>query len=236
MSILLLQDYRHSAEVLRRALARSVGPILSVDAADIRQGVLSTATTLIMPGGGDRFFAEHLAGQGNDYIRAFVADGGTFIGICGGAYYGCQNIDWRDGEISAPRELGFFKGTATGPIPQFCHNRATSTATRVTGPMGTHLVYYWGGPLFNGDFTNVDILARYTDLPQNPPAIISSQLGKGRWVLSSPHPEYDSHAILASLSADDDDADEKRQAAAALATAPATLWEAFLTLIPTPTA
>jgi glutamine amidotransferase-like uncharacterized protein len=39
------------------------------------------------------------------------------------------------------------------------------------------------------DEGNAAVLARYTDLPGMPPAIIETAVGRGRAILSSPHPE-----------------------------------------------
>ena len=74
-----------------RALLRA-GPDLAcetVTVAEILTGCLTTGgfTLLCMPGG----FApnyEQLGVAGNDIIRAFVREGGGFVGLCAGAYYG----------------------------------------------------------------------------------------------------------------------------------------------------
>ena len=41
---------------------------------------------LIMPGGRDKPYQECLAGEGVETTKEFVARGGSYLGICAGAY------------------------------------------------------------------------------------------------------------------------------------------------------
>ena len=51
----------------------------------------------IMPGGRDRLYHAALLGAGNLKIRSFVERGGTYLGLCAGAYYGCRSIEFEKG-------------------------------------------------------------------------------------------------------------------------------------------
>lgn len=163
----------------------------------ILEGALQRFSTLIMPGGRDKPYHAHLQGSPNQKIRQFVEDGGTYLGICAGAYYGCKLVEFDKGfplEVFEERELSFFNGSAIGPA----YGKGTFEYGTEKGARLAKLgmkdkifhVYYNGGPYFSGDFTNVKILARYLDLPERPPAIIECKVGKGRAILSGVHLEY----------------------------------------------
>lgn len=168
-------------------------PILK---SQILAGDLQKFSTLIMPGGRDRPYHAELKGRGNSLIREFVEAGGTYLGICAGAYYGSDWVEFEKGyplEVFEKRELGFFKGSAIGPaygkgIFEYGSEKGALSARLIAREKTFHS-YYNGGPYFSGDFTNVKILARYMDLPDQPPAIIECTVGKGKAILSGVHIE-----------------------------------------------
>jgi biotin--protein ligase len=75
---------------------------------------------LVMPGGADLPYCRHLNGAGNQLISNFVkVQGGAYLGLCAGAYYGCSRVEFEVGseiEVVGDRELGFYPGTARGSI------------------------------------------------------------------------------------------------------------------------
>ncbi len=82
---------------------------------------------LVMPGGRDLPYVTKLRGRGNKHIRDFVRDGGGYLGLCAGGYYGASFISFARGdrqlEVIGSRELGFFPGMAEGPtFPGFQYN------------------------------------------------------------------------------------------------------------------
>jgi putative intracellular protease/amidase len=84
-----------------------------------------------MPGGADQPYCALLNGQGNARIRSFVAGGGSYIGICAGAYYGSARCEFELGtelEIAGARELAFFPGIARGAaFPGFVYANETGS-------------------------------------------------------------------------------------------------------------
>ena len=47
----------------------------------------------------------------------YVKSGGSYLGLCAGAYYGCARVVFEPGtplEVVGGRELQFFPGTARG--------------------------------------------------------------------------------------------------------------------------
>jgi glutamine amidotransferase-like uncharacterized protein len=175
---------------LERPLDRRIG------ADSIIEGGLKDISLLIMPGGRDRPYHAALKGAGNRQIRSFVENGGTYLGICAGAYYGCRTVEFDKDfplEICEERELSFFSGKAVGPAYgkgtfEYESSKGARLA-KIETAKGTFNVYYNGGCFFEGDFTHVRILARYLDLSGHPPAIIECSIGKGKAILSGVHIE-----------------------------------------------
>lgn len=205
--VLVYQDYIHNNGVLERCLRDyfGAGAVAPCDAADIAGGALRGARLLVVPGGADRYHCEKLNGAGNSAIRAFVEGGGGYLGICGGAYYACAALDWAKGStdpVSGARELGFYTGTAAGPVGSFMEDGSIegcwdgAAAVEWNGAMFP--VLYSAGPLFSGD-KEAEVLARYAALPGRPAATVACRVGAGHAVLCSPHPEYDADSYARSL-------------------------------------
>ncbi|MFW5653125.1 MAG: BPL-N domain-containing protein [Planctomycetota bacterium] len=103
---------------VRRVVARDIVPAHEIE----DPPWMRTAVAIAFPGGADRPWVGQLAGRGNHAIRTFVERGGTYLGICAGAYYACRRFTfeldhpdpaWR---ITAVRELDLFRGTAHGSL------------------------------------------------------------------------------------------------------------------------
>lgn len=206
--IIVYQDYIHSNAQLYRALAAHFGEdrVYFADAQDILDGILDqNVSAFVMPGGADLYYVEKLNGTGNANIRAYVEQGGTYLGICAGAYYGCREIFWAkdiDGHaICGPRELSFYDGAAHGPVENFIENgdffKLHNAAVKLILQDGTKATaYYSGGPVFDEPDNTDCVITRYKDLPDAPPAILNCRTGKGRAVLCSPHIETSADALL----------------------------------------
>lgn len=158
--------------------------------------VLGMADLFVMPGGADLAYCKKLNGAGNDNIRGFVELGGTYLGICAGAYYACRDIAYHKGrndEICAPRELAFIPATAVGSLPELTppHNATLDTAAIVDITLQdgkSAQVFYQGGCRFDLDMDHdTEILATYAQIAGNPPAIIRRRVGLGRVILSGVH-------------------------------------------------
>ncbi|KAL9546035.1 hypothetical protein PS6_007870 [Mucor atramentarius] len=173
---------------------------------------------LVMPGGRDMPYCEALNGRPNARIRAFVEQGGRYLGLCAGAYYASTNIEFEKGralmEIIQPRELGFYPGLCRGTTyPGFVYN-SESGARSVTVDLGREALspyyhgegvpqeinmYYNGGGYFvhPEKFDNVTVLCRYkepSNLPESEPhpaAVVHCRVGQGHALLIATHPEYD---------------------------------------------
>jgi len=208
MPVLVYQDYRHNHGALFASLCAHFGAdgVRYCDAADIENGVLGRddIRLFVMPGGADLFYCEKLNGAANAAIRDFVLNkGGTYLGICAGAYYGCAAIEWAADDpgnrIAGPRELAFYSGTAIGPVYAFIedgdvtknwdHAALLSFSESVSKEKAVFL--YSGGSLFTEpQRPEEQVIARYDTLPGRPPAIVECRAGKGKAILSGVHPEY----------------------------------------------
>lgn len=162
----------------------------------IKDGIPKTVDLFVMPGGADRPYTKKLNGAGNETIRRYVEQGGTYLGICAGGYYGCADIEFQKDSAHAiceARELAFCQGTAIGCLPDIAgkpYDQTLESAAVTTIHMqgNTLPALYWGGCYFAlSDTQDIEIIATYSALPNKPPAIIACRVGKGRAILSGVH-------------------------------------------------
>ncbi|HEV2685638.1 MAG TPA: hypothetical protein VGW79_03280, partial [Actinomycetota bacterium] len=177
------------------------------DGAALASGTLDGANILILPGGFATWgidAAENADGA-DARVRAFLAEGGTAIGSCGGAFY-----------LSSGRPG--WTGTASAK-PLYTHEYLQSGVGIVTlamqpGPIGlgcppTIEVPYYHGPIYDVLGPGIKVAAsfhalsvparlaidnpldrdRFTREMAGTPAILSVAGGRGRAILFSPHPE-----------------------------------------------
>lgn len=144
---------------------------------------------LWFPGG---FSAEYRYYAGDhSRVRDFVAGGGGFIGICAGAYYASNIMNWQGGTSDYP--LNLFAGRGVGPISGLGWGDPTSieleSEHEFNEPFDPVLdMYYMSGPYFvMDDSQHVDVLARYGI--NDEPAVITFAYGDGTVLLLGPHPE-----------------------------------------------
>lgn len=128
---------------------------------------LKDCALFVMPGGADQPYCKELNGKGNENIRSYVEDGGCFLGICAGAYYGAKYCVFDDKDpaytVVGQRELQFFEGTAKGPILKkyfyeepmgivgakiFLSKFDSEYITHDTVAKRYTYIYYNGGPAF----------------------------------------------------------------------------------------
>lgn len=189
MRIAVYQDYVQNNGSLLFALQERDIDYRLVNADDIIAGVLGSFDALIMPGGADLYYCEKLNGAGNAAIRAFIEQGGGYLGICAGSYYGCTQLNWNNGDIAGTRELGLITTMAKGPVLSFMEdsdiNKSWYGAVELDWNGQRFKTLYAAGPVFENP--DADIIARYTAL--DAPAVIGRTIGKGRVILSSPHIE-----------------------------------------------
>lgn len=179
----------------------------TVTAEEIIKGILKKTDIFIIPGGADLPYCKKLNGEGNRKIIEYVAQGGLYIGICAGAYYGCQRVDFKGEEytVKGERELGFFQGTAKGSLASLTNGNYFNEKVNskemvllnfeeISKISEKEKYYYHGGPAFIPDrenetdskygIQNYQIIARFQN---GMPAAVTGIKDKGRYFLSSIH-------------------------------------------------
>lgn len=200
---------KHTIESLRYHLSPYYAVVMVSEAALLNDPWQSKTAMLVMPGGADLPYCDVLNGRGNTLISQFVRKGGKFIGFCAGGYFAAKRCEFEVGdpsmEVSGPRELGFFPGTAKGCVYKgfeyATHAGARPVRLNVTAALQEspeHVVtYYNGGGMFMdaSRYPNVEILARYegeTDVADSGDmaAVIQCKVGQGDVLLTGTHPEF----------------------------------------------
>jgi biotin--protein ligase len=174
---------------------------------------------VIFPGGRDVPYHRALKGPANRQISDFVHQGGSFLGVCAGGYYGSAFVEFEKGsplEVLQDRELQFFPGIARGPAyglgkfqyqreedARIAHLNLFSSPSSLSCPSFS---YYNGGCTFvkAEEYENVSILAQYSDIKGTPAAIVKCCVGKGTAILCGVHPEYSAHYFDAKNSLEKD--------------------------------
>ncbi|HEX2579300.1 MAG TPA: BPL-N domain-containing protein [Rhabdochlamydiaceae bacterium] len=191
---------KHTVKSLQREIDPAHYRIRRMDSKTLKsEGWEQETALLVVPGGRDVFYHEALDGQGTSKIRKFVEEGGSYLGICAGAYFGAEAIEFEKGgnsEVCAQRSLAFFPGLAEGPAYGKNKYRVDGLqgieAARVSWKGDHFHVYYNGGCQFIGahEVPGVSVLSSYLELEGDPAAIISAEVGKGKVILSGVHFEY----------------------------------------------
>lgn len=176
--------------------------IKTLNAQEVIQGDWrKSAALFLMPAGADLPYVKALKGKGNQQIRNYVEHGGKYLGICAGGYYASREAQFAVGtplEVVGPRELAFFPGVAKGPAlaPYYYNSNRGARAARIIitdGKLKHATVFFNGGGEFIPDPNqkNIEVIASYEDLPQQPAAIVKIKIGSGTAVLTGVHFEYD---------------------------------------------
>jgi glutamine amidotransferase-like uncharacterized protein len=196
---------KHTVKSLQQEIDPTHHTIRRMDSKALKNEAWEKGTALlVIPGGRDIYYHEALDGQGTSKIRKFVEEGGSYLGICAGAYFGASAIEFEKGgsyEVCAQRSLAFFPGLAEGPVYGKNKYRVDGLqgleAARISWKDSSFHAYYNAGCRFVGahEFPDVCVLSSYLELEGDPAAIISCKIGKGKAVLSGVHMEYSTPAL-----------------------------------------
>jgi len=158
-----------------------------------------TTHLFVMPGGRDLPYDRKLRVEGTTRIRKFVENGGSFLGICAGAYFASSRVIFERNtplEVYETRRLKLFPGSTIGtlytPHTFAYHSEKGAHASKISYKEGSLHLYYNGGCTFYlaESFPSVTLLAKYQDLNEQP-AIIHCKVGQGNVLLSGVHFELD---------------------------------------------
>jgi hypothetical protein len=138
-----------------RALREAGLPFDLLRAADIREGGLCGYRMLFVPGGWASNKISALGERGREEIRRFVAAGGSYLGICGGA--GMATEDGLD-------LLPIRRRPSVDRVPSFSGRiRLSCTGHRIWQDVETPVFCAWWPSQFRITDPNVHVLARYED-------------------------------------------------------------------------
>lgn len=199
VKILIYNDYVHNNQMLLNRLSDAVEQsyVAFCDADDINNDCLDQDVSLfVMPGGADLYYCERLDGAANAKIKRYVEAGGSYLGICAGAYYGASSLEWAKSEgqeaICDTRELAFTSARAIGPVYDYLQNQDFNQSWDGLCDLdynGTSVTAMYRGGCYFTKAQDYTVVARYADLQDHPPAIIKINYGAGKVVLSGPHIE-----------------------------------------------
>lgn len=154
---------------------------------------------LVMPGGRDVYYHEALQGPGTYKMRKFVEMGGKYLGLCAGAYFAADLIEFEKGghhQVLGKRTLELYPGLARGPaygLGKYSYESDQGVeAARISWAGEECVTYFNGGCLFENpdQFPHVQVLSSYVDLNEKPAAVVSCKIGKGEAILSGVHLEF----------------------------------------------
>lgn len=167
--------------------------------ADIAGGALKDHDVVIFTGGSGSKQAAGIGEAGRAEVRKFVENGGGYVGICAGAYLACSGFTWSLGVLDAKTVSNKWRRGA-GDVKIEVHAPGAA-ATGISA--GEQTVRYVNGPVIQPagreDVPDYEALATFrTELAENgtpkgamvnTPAWARGAFGKGRVIVSSPHPE-----------------------------------------------
>ena len=208
MKIYIYNDFGVNPESLRHTINfiqeyfSQYFEIATIDAKNIIETEWEKNTRLlVIPGGADLPYKRKITKIAIKKIQDYIKDGGLYLGICAGAYFASNKVEFDIGgplEVKGPRDLKLFPGTATGPIIAPFDYRSDSGARAALIKVDNKMIkiYYNGGPYFSFEKNNkTTVLAYYDYNDKLLPAIILSKYGKGRALLSGVHFEYNANIL-----------------------------------------
>lgn len=168
-------------------------------AGDIATGAFENKDVVVFTGGSGSKEAETIGDAGREAVKKFVQEGHGYLGICAGAYLACSKFSWGLGILDAQTVSSKWR-RGSGDV----EIEITPAGEKLTTvPAARHTIHYGNGPILKPagrtDLAPYEPLAFYrTELAEhdtpvgamvNTPAIVRGQFGKGRVLISSPHPE-----------------------------------------------
>ena len=209
------ESVKQSMFTLRRLLYPNYAVIPIEEHTLLKEPWAPSCALLIIPGGADLGYCRVLNGPGNRLISQYVRNGGRYLGLCAGGYYGSKRCEFEVGdkhlEVVGARELAFFPGTCRGTAFKGFKYASEMGAKAAKFSPNLHALpdsenlkqsfhcYYNGGGVFvdaeQMAGVGIEILASYDgdiDLGADSgrAAIVYCKVGKGAAILTGPHPEY----------------------------------------------
>lgn len=224
--VLLYQDAGTSpfcVEQTYAALLETVSSAFRVELCDANT-ILNTkwetdTALLVIPGGRSLPYHQKLDHEGTERIRRFVEQGGKYLGLCAGGYFGASQTVFYPNhptmEIFSQSLLNFYPGVCQGPVyTDFAYQSEVGahaapldiTTSSLIERVGLHIAIYnnGGGAFIDSQlYPNVEVLARYTEMSSDA-AIVACTVGQGLAILTGVHPEFNIHQLDLDLTSQED--------------------------------
>lgn len=169
-----------------------------ISSARILDDGLDSFDVVIFPGGSGSGQAKSLTADGRDKVRAFVANGGGYVGICAGAYLASADYDWSLDILDAAVLDRAHWNRGFGNVQL---NMKTVCRDNLALADDESQVYYHQGPLLapanNADIDDYDEWASFASevkkegvpsgVMPGTTAVASGRFGFGRVLAMSPH-------------------------------------------------
>ena len=206
-----LRSCQNLCRLLSDILPKDQYRIAKVTSQELTMGHWQENTALLaFPGGQDIPYHRKLSGIGTHHIKSFVEQGGAYLGICAGAYFGAKSFVFEKGteiEVIAERELGFFPGMAQGSAlgsGKFCYlsEQGAESCKVLWQEQGSDPIvfysYFNGGCFFVDpeQYPQIESLAYYQHAECKSSAIVLNRIGKGCALLSGVHFEYSPQNLI----------------------------------------
>ena len=173
--------------------------VVNVNGEEVAKGALANFDVIVFSGGSGSGQGKSLGEAGRKNVQQFIRDGGGYVGICAGSYLACTNYSWGLKILNAKTVSPKWR-RGRGQVEM----EIAPAGVEATGlEAGKKQVRYVNGPIIEP--ANVEGLPAFetlayfrTELAENDspagimvdsPAIARSIYGKGRVIISSPHPE-----------------------------------------------
>lgn len=166
------------AQAIRDVLASVYSDVFIINHRACTAKNLENVDCVVFPGGEedvDNF--DHMIRDRSKVIRNYVAAGGRYLGICMGAYITSKLYFNILGSTSAEQYI-------KSPGADVHTMRETTTTCTIEG--SKHVVYFYDGPVFEGDLKPHNILATYHN---GMAAAIIKSYQQGRVLCVGPHLE-----------------------------------------------
>ena len=158
--------------------------VVEVTASQIRDDFLNECDILVVPGGSESICNSELESDGKQKVKDFVAQGGSYFGICGGSTFAVTYLRLFDGYISPVSEPGEIIHMTTMNINK------SSTGPDLSELPSNFTTMYYGSQYFTPKLgTSVHTIATYEY--NGKAGMIALEYGNGTVFISSPHPEYE---------------------------------------------
>jgi glutamine amidotransferase-like uncharacterized protein len=161
----------------------------NITASQILDNGLDGYDILAIPGGSETTCSDELESEGKQIVKDFVASGGSYFGICGGATFGARYLRLFNGYMGPTSEPGSLIHITTMHVNQSC------TGPDLSDLSDNFTTMYYASQRFTPkpyQQTPIHIIATYDY--DGSAGMVAFEYENGSVFLSSPHPEFEENS------------------------------------------